>query len=56
MTGYAEKDGFPKKNAGADSEKQNPDQEREDVARSLFGVLPPDVTLEESREERLKEI
>ena len=56
MLGYTEKDGFPKKNAGADPEEQKSDQERENTARSLFGVLPPDVTLEESREERLKEI
>lgn len=55
MPVYAEKDGFPKKNDEA-TEDQTSDQEREETARSLFGVLSPDVTLEESREERLKEI
>lgn len=34
----------------------NPFQDRVDMAKSLFGILPPDVTLEESREERLNEI
>ena len=29
---------------------------REQVARSLFGIIPPDVTLEEAREERLRRI
>ncbi len=31
----------------------NPYQDRVDVAKSLFGILPADVTLEEVREERL---
>ena len=30
----------------------NPYQDRVDVAKSLFGILPNDVTLEEAREER----
>ena len=30
----------------------NPYQDRVDVAKSLFGVLPNDMTLEEAREER----
>ncbi len=34
----------------------NPFQDRVDAARSLFGVLPQDVTLEEAREARLKQI
>lgn len=34
----------------------NPFQDRVDAAKSLFGVLPPDVTLEEAREERLKQV
>lgn len=34
----------------------NPFQDRVDMAKSLFGILPSDVTLEESREERLNEI
>ncbi len=31
----------------------NPHQDRVDIAKSLFGVLPADLTLEEAREERL---
>ena len=34
----------------------NPYQDRVDVAKSLFGVLPNDMTLEEAREERLNTI
>ena len=30
-------------------------QERVDMAKSLFGILPSDITLEEAREERLSE-
>lgn len=31
----------------------NPHQDRVNIAKSLFGVLPADLTLEEAREERL---
>jgi antitoxin (DNA-binding transcriptional repressor) of toxin-antitoxin stability system len=34
----------------------NPYQDRVDVAKSLFGVLPADMTLEEAREERMNKI
>ena len=34
----------------------NPQQDKIDVAKSLFGVLPADMTLEEAREERLNQI
>ena len=34
----------------------NPYQDRVDVDKSLFGILPNDVTLEEAREERLNKI
>ena len=34
----------------------NPYQDRVDVAKSLFGVLSADMTLEEAREERLNTI
>ena len=34
----------------------NPFQDRVDMAKSLFGILPSDVTLEEAREERLGQI
>ena len=36
--------------------KSNPYQDRVDVAKSLFGVLSNDMTLEEAREERLNTI
>lgn len=34
----------------------NPYQNRVDMAKSLFGVLPADITLEDAREERLNKI
>ncbi len=34
----------------------NPYQDRVDVAKSLFGILPTEMTLEETREERLNKI
>lgn len=34
----------------------NPNQDRVDMARSLFGILPADVTLEDARQERLDRI
>lgn len=34
----------------------NPYQDRVDLAKSLFGILPADITLEEAREERLGKI
>lgn len=34
----------------------NPYQERVNIAESLFGIIPADITLEEAREERLAEI
>ncbi len=30
----------------------NPNQDRVDVAKSLFGIIPADMTLEEAQEER----
>ena len=38
------------------SKLTNPHQERMDAAKSLFGIIPADVTLEEAREERLSGI
>lgn len=40
----------------AAAKQTGPDQDRVDVAKSLFGVLSPDLTLEEAREERMKQI
>ena len=34
----------------------DPFRGRVDMAKSLFGILPDDVTLEEAREERLEQI
>lgn len=34
----------------------NPFQDRVDTAKSLFGVLPSDISLEEAKEERLKNL
>ena len=34
----------------------NPFRNRVDMAKSLFGILPADTTLEEAREERLEQI
>lgn len=34
----------------------NPHQDRVNIAKSLFGILPADTTLEESRKERLDQI
>ena len=30
----------------------NPNQDRVDIAKSLFGIIPADMTLEEAQEER----
>lgn len=38
------------------SKLTNPFQERVDMAKSLFGMLPDDVTLEEAKDERLSKI
>lgn len=38
------------------SKLTNPFQERVDVAKSLFGILPNDASLEAAREERLSKI
>ena len=34
----------------------NPNQDRVEIAKSLFGILPSDMTLEEAKEERLDRI
>ncbi|MCM1568478.1 MAG: type II toxin-antitoxin system Phd/YefM family antitoxin [Roseburia sp.] len=34
----------------------NPYQDRVDIAKSLFGILPTEMTLEEAQEERLNTI
>ena len=52
----ATEDIFITKNGKVVAKLSNPFQDRVDVARSLFGVLPSDVTPEEAREERLDRI
>ena len=44
------------KNGKVVAKLSNPNQDRIDIAKSLFGVIPSDVTLEESKEERLNGI
>lgn len=34
----------------------NPFQERVDIAKSLFGIIPDDITPEDARKERLEKI
>ncbi len=34
----------------------NPYQDRVDVAKSLFGAIPSNITLEQTREERLNQV
>ena len=49
-------DVFITRNGKVIAKLTNPYQDRVDAARSLFGVIPSDVTLEEVREERLARI
>ena len=52
----ATEDIFITKNAKVIAKLSNPHQDRVDMAKSLFGILPDDVSLEEAREERLEKI
>ncbi len=52
----ATEDVFITRNGKIISKLTNPFQQRVDIAKSLFGILPADITLEEAREERLKNI
>ena len=44
------------KNGKVISKLTNPFQDRVEIARSLFGVIPSDLTLEQSKDERLSGI
>lgn len=44
------------KNGKVVAKLTNPNQDRVDIAKYLFGIIPADVTVEEAREERLSEI
>ena len=52
----ATEDIYITRNGKVISNLTNPFQERVDIAKSLFGILPNDVSLEEAKEERLKQI
>jgi antitoxin (DNA-binding transcriptional repressor) of toxin-antitoxin stability system len=52
----ATEDIYITRNGKVISKLTNPFQERVDVARSLFGILPEGITPEQAREERLNEI
>ena len=52
----ATEDIFITRNGKVISKLTNPFQERVDIAKSLFGILPADISLEEARAERLSKI
>ena len=52
----ATEDIFITRNGKVISKLTNPFQERVDVAKSLFGILPADITLEEAQKERLEKL
>ena len=52
----ATEDIYITRNGKVISKLTNPFQARVDIAKSLFGILPADITLEEAREERLGKI
>jgi antitoxin (DNA-binding transcriptional repressor) of toxin-antitoxin stability system len=52
----ATEDIFITRNGKVVAKLSNPHQDRVDIAKSLFGILPADVTLEEAKEERLNRI
>lgn len=52
----ATEDIYITRNGKVVSKLTNPFQERVDVAKSLFGILPCDTTLEQAKEERLSTV
>lgn len=52
----ADEDIFITKNGKVIAKLSNPNQNRVDTARSLFGILPEDASLEDARSERLDTI
>ena len=52
----ATEDIFITRNGKVVAKLTTPHQDRVDVAQSLFGILPADMTLEEAREEHLRRI
>ena len=49
-------DVFITKNGKVVAKLSNPNQDRVNMAKSLFGVLPQDITLEEAKNERIDTI
>lgn len=49
----ATEDVFITKNGKVVAKLSNPNQDRVNMAKSLFGVLPQDITLEEAKKERI---
>ena len=52
----ATQDIFITRNGKVVAKLSNPHQDRVDIAKSLFGILPNEPTLEQAREERLNSI
>ena len=52
----ATEDVYITRNGKVISKLTNPFQARVDIAKSLFGVIPADITLKQAREERLNKI
>ena len=52
----ATEDVFITRNGKIVAKLSNPYQDRVDMAKSLFGIIPSDITVEEARDERLNEI
>ncbi len=52
----ATQDVYITRNGKVISKLTSPFQERVDIAKSLFGVIPADITLEQARDERLKNV
>lgn len=52
----ATEDIYITKNGKIISKLSNPFQKRTDIAKSLFGAVPADMTLEEMKKERLNKI
>ena len=52
----ATEDVFITRNGKIVAKLSNPYQDRVDVAKSLFGIIPSDITVEEARDERLNKI
>ena len=52
----ATEDIFITQNGKIVAKLSNPHQDRVDMAKSLFGILPADITLEEAKTERFNQI